>query len=155
MVPPPAFVPMLWIDDAGVDPADLPSSRRRNVAFREARRIRKWRGLCFGGVAFKYQAEVPDELLGLAATVAALGGVDVITTSGRATGDPPSLRKIEILSRSLGEDLPLAIASGITPENAEAFLPYVRAFLVATGIEKRFGRFDPGRVRALAAIVHA
>jgi uncharacterized protein len=49
---------------------------------------------------------------------------------------------------------PLAIASGITPENVEAYLPYVDAFLVATGISSSFTELDSERVRMLAEKVH-
>ncbi len=52
-------------------------------------------------------------------------------------------------------DHALAVASGITPENVGDFLPYVDAFLVASGIEKRFGYFDAGKLGALADAIHA
>lgn len=112
-----------------------------------------WSGLFFGGVAFKYQAAVDDLLVGPAAHHAALAGVDVVTTSGPATGSPPSVEKIVTMRAALG-DHALAIASGITPENVTPFLAYANAFLVATGIEQRFGSFDPAKVKALADAIH-
>lgn len=80
-------------------------------------------------------------------------GVDVVTTSGPGTGEPPTVEKLATMRQALG-DRALAVASGITPENVEPFLPYVDAFLVATGIEHRFGYLEPGRVRALADAIH-
>ena len=38
---------------------------------------------------------------------------------------------------------PLAIASGITPDNVTDYLPYSYAYLVATGIGKSFDELDP------------
>lgn len=105
----------------------------------------------FGGVAFKYQPRGADE--GAAAAAAAGAGVDVVTTSGPGTGEPPTVDKIRTMRAAIGTHA-LAVASGITPENVEAFLPFVDAFLAATGIESRFGTFDPRRVRALADAIH-
>jgi predicted TIM-barrel enzyme len=51
-------------------------------------------------------------------------------------------------------DYPLAIASGITPENIEKYLPYVDYFLVATGISKTFDEFDPEKRKLLAQKIH-
>lgn len=110
-----------------------------------------WERLFFGGVAFKYQAQPSD--VGRAAKDAAGAGVDVVTTSGPGTGEPPTVEKVRAMRQALG-DHALAVASGITPENVGPFLPFVDAFLVATGIEQRFGWFDPKRVRALADAIH-
>lgn len=110
---------------------------------------RSW--LFFGGVAFKYQPAVDD--VGLAAFEAVRDGVDVVTTSGPATGSPPTVEKVAAMRAAIG-DHALAVASGITPENVEPFLAHVDAFLVASGVEQSFGVFDPARVRALAQAVH-
>jgi predicted TIM-barrel enzyme len=107
--------------------------------------------LLFGGVAFKYQPGVAD--VGAAAHDAALAGVDVVTTSGPGTGEQPTVEKVRTMRQALG-DHALAVASGITPENVAPFLPHVDAFLVATGIEHRFGYLEPSRVRALADAIH-
>lgn len=109
--------------------------------------------LYFGGVAFKYQRAVAPEDWGAAAVQAAAMGVHAVTTSGPATGEPASVEKVKAI-RSALRDHALALASGITPENVGDFLPYVDAYLVATGIERTFGEFDPARLRALAEIIH-
>ena len=44
---------------------------------------------------------------------------------------------------------PLALASGVTPENVTDYLPFVDCFLVATGISKSFTELDPAKVTGL------
>lgn len=127
------------LDAVWSDYCDVPSDVRG----------RAW--LFFGGVAFKYQPAVSD--VGLAAFEAVRDGVDVVTTSGPATGSPPTVKKLAAMRAAIG-DHALAVASGVTPENVEPFLAHVDAFLVASGIESSFGVFDPARVRALAQAVH-
>ncbi|HMV32537.1 MAG TPA: hypothetical protein PKA50_10495 [Gemmatimonadales bacterium] len=113
-----------------------------------------WSGAYFGGVAFKYQRpEVPPEKWGEAARAARDAGVAVVTTSGPATGEPAPVEKARAMRDALGHHA-LALASGITPENVGDFLPYVDAYLVATGIERSFGEFDASRLRALAEQIH-
>ena len=51
-------------------------------------------------------------------------------------------------------DSPLAIASGITPENVLEYVAYVDYFLVATGISRDFHHLDPEKMAALATILH-
>lgn len=142
----------LWRDDAGAT-VDETQSRAALHAFEIKLRRAAWPGLYFGGVAFKYRAPVPSDRYGDVARYAAQGGVDVVTTSGPATGSPPDVDKVRRMREAIG-DHALAVASGITPENVETFLPFVDAFLVATGIESSFGTFDEARVRDLAAAIH-
>lgn len=141
-------IPGLWCDDAKVwlDHYDGPA---RAVAANARLLDRRF----FGGVALKYRREIPVARLGEIARMAVEAGVEIITTSGPATGSPPTVGKVAAMRAAIG-DHALAIASGITPENVGAFLPYVDAFLVATGIEDSFGVFDPGKVRALADQIH-
>jgi deoxyribose-phosphate aldolase len=123
----------VWSDRCDLD-GDLPRPR-----------------LFFGGVAFKGQPVVWDVAEAALAAVSAC--VDVVTTSGPGTGEPPTVEKVAAMRAAIGTHA-LAVASGITPENVERFLPFVDAFLVASGIENRFGTFDPKRVRALADAIH-
>lgn len=98
----------------------------------------------FGGIDFKYQKPIPpEEYKDAIASVE----VDVVTTSGPGTGKAPTLSKIENFRRVY--DGPLAIASGITPDNVDPFIPLVNHFLVATGIEERFGVFDRSKLHDL------
>lgn len=145
----------VWSDSAGIDfDGGVASKEGFYTRLQDERAALRWKGLYFGGVAFKYQREVPIQRVGAEARIAALFGVDVVTTSGPATGQPPNVLKVQRM-RSALNDHALAIASGITPENVESFLPYVDAYLVASGIESSFGTFDHGRVRALADTIHA
>jgi predicted TIM-barrel enzyme len=81
--------------------------------------------------------------------------MDVVCTSGSATGVPADLTKIRVMSDTLTENTALAIASGITAENISSYLPYVEAFLVGTGLEKEFGVFDPAKVKAVARAIES
>lgn len=109
-----------------------------------------WSGLWFGGACFKY---TPGESGDPAAAVSALRGlVDVVTTSGAATGSAAPTGKVSAFLAALG-GRPLALASGVTPENVRDY-PGVRAFLVASGIESEFGVLDPVRTKALADAIH-
>ena len=86
--------------------------------------------LYFGCVAFKYQRPIKN-LEWTCRT--ACEYMDVITTSGSKTGVPPSIEKIKKMRAYIGNK-PLAIASGITPENKSLFIDYVDYFLVASSI---------------------
>ena len=113
-----------------------------------------WAGLYFGGVAFKYQRTVPDSLLPDAARQAT-PWVDVITSSGPGTGYAASVEKAKALRSGAGRH-PVALASGVSPENVAGFLPYVDAYLVASEIEtaKYSGVLVPERTKRLAERIH-
>ena len=102
-------------------------------------------------MAFKYQRHVSD-LAG--ACDVARQFMDVVTTSGPGTGRAAGLEKIRAMKQALGE-FPLAIASGITPENVGDYLAVADCFLVATGVSKNFYELDPVRVKALVDQVRA
>ncbi len=133
----------LWVDNAYISEGENPTFRAKQ--FLNLRKDRNWQGLYFGGVAFKYQKEVVD-----VAKVArlAMPFVDVITTSGLGTGQPADIGKIRTMKDAIG-DHPLAIASGVTPENVSQYMPHADCFLVATGISTSHTELDPQRVRAL------
>jgi predicted TIM-barrel enzyme len=80
--------------------------------------------------------------------------MDVVTTSGPGTGQAAHVEKIRTMKAALG-DFPLAIASGITPENVKDYLPFSDCYLVATGISDSFEELNPDRVRALVNTVQA
>ena len=71
----------VWADDAGIDERTGQQPEAELIA--EARRDSGWKGLFFGGVAFKYQRPVED--LATAARTA-MRFMDVVTTSGSGTG---------------------------------------------------------------------
>jgi len=86
----------------------------------------------FGGVAFKYQKHVPEDRLEEACKTAMLN-VDVITTSGPATGKPASFDKIRRMRSYIG-DHKLAVASGVNAQNKAEFDKHVDYLLVASSI---------------------
>ena len=133
----------VWVDNAMIDENAVVQPKAERVL--EARKKTGWPGLYFGGVAFKYQRPVDD--LERAATKAARY-MDVVTTSGPGTGCAALPEKTTVMKRALG-DHPLAIASGITPENVGDYLDSADCFLVATGISKSFEELDAERVNAL------
>ena len=72
----------------------------------------------FGGVAFKYQRHVED--LDTACRIAARY-MDVVTTSGPGTGR--GRHQQNLADEMVLDNKPLAIASGITPENVGTYQP--------------------------------
>ena len=126
-----------WADDACID-----ESRACQTEAQEIDWLRKesgWRGLYFGGTAFKKQRAVAPSHYAEAALKAS-AYMDVVTTSGVATGKEADLSKIEAFRAGVG-DRPMALASGITPDNAEIYRD-VDCFMVATGINKDGNFYD-------------
>lgn len=140
----------IWSDNAGV--REHQDDQSEADAFLAVRRARGWNGLYFGGTAFKYQREVPANVLPRAAALAAKY-MDVICTSGPGTGMAADVEKVRSMRSGLVDGHALALASGVTPENVNDYLPFVDAFLVGTGIEARFGVLDPRKVEALLAAI--
>jgi hypothetical protein len=137
----------LWADNAGVKESGNSPDADAFAAYRAKQS--SWKGLYFGGVAFKYQDEVVDPAL---AACAAIPYVDVITTSGIGTGSAPDPEKIAKMKRAIGNH-PLAIASGITPENVNLYRDSTDCFLVATGVSDSHTELNPKRVAELAKIL--
>lgn len=139
----------VWVDNAMID--ERVTAQQQAESIKSARLESGWEGLYFGGVAFKYQRHVAD--LARAAHHA-MRYMDVVTTSGTGTGQAAACEKIVALRQAMGGH-PLAIASGITPDNVSAYLDAADCFLVATGISSSFTDFDRGRVRALVQAVRS
>ena len=137
-----------WADDARID------EHGQNDEAREIARIYEdsgWNGLYFGGTCFKKQREVVPEHYNAAAREAR-AFMDVVTTSGVATGHEADHSKIKAFRTAIG-DKPLALASGITPENAASYAD-VDCFMVATGINEtgNFYDIDPDKLNALLRV---
>jgi hypothetical protein len=142
----------IWSDDAGVDSLNENEFAAARARFLDARKATGWKGLYFGGTAFKTQALIPENLVGTVASRAA-SFVDVVTTSGPGTGRAADPERIRIMREAIPNSV-MGLASGVTPENAHLFLPYIDAFLVASGIELSFGVLDPKKTNALAEVIH-
>lgn len=139
-----AAVDALWTDNAGLDLDDVDFRAR---AFDAARSAASWSGVQFGGVAFKYQPAVDPQTLA-ALTRRAARHVDVVTTSGSGTGQAIDSEKLATMLTAL-DGHPLALASGVTADNAGEVKGAVDHILVSTGIRGKDGLFDVERIRAL------
>lgn len=141
----------LWLDNAKVDERRPIEKQDGADSIVDALKASGYRGLYFGGVAFKGKRKVPPESQIEAASMGA-GFMDVVTTSGAGTGHEPTPDKIERMaegacdashgyigraapgrmsrlattSRSAlaveGVNVPIGIASGVDPENVISFL---------------------------------
>jgi predicted TIM-barrel enzyme len=142
----------IWRDNAYIDERTDAQPRAAHVQMIRARY--DWDGLYFGGVAFKYQRPVADAHLGQAAQKASKW-MDVITTSGPATGTAADITKVQLMREEVVTH-PIALASGVSCENVELYLPYVDAFLVESDIETYpySGVLVPERTRRLATMIH-
>ncbi|MEM8553221.1 MAG: adenine phosphoribosyltransferase [Pseudomonadota bacterium] len=136
-----------WADDARIDER---VSDQVEAAQIDAARV-GWDGLYFGGTAFKKQRPVDPRDYGRSAEIAA-GWMDVVTTSGLATGVEVDDSKIATFRTAVGSTA-LALASGITPENANRYAE-VDCFMVATGInyDSNFYDIEPVRLRRLMRV---
>lgn len=155
----------LWSDDCGVDtdpdllgegdPDPYKWTEARD-AWLEARDASRWNGgLYFGGTAFKTQAPITDPKALARVARAAASFVDVVLTSGAATGVAASVEKVRVMREAMKPLDSLGLASGVTPRNVADYLPYVDAYLVASGIESSFGVLDPVKTRDLAQAIHS
>jgi hypothetical protein len=93
-------------------------------------KYRKFKGILFTGLAFKYQPQPKD--IELACKESILTS-DVSTTSGPGTGKAADINKILELRKHLGEH-PMAIASGVSIDNIENYKGVVDYLLVASSI---------------------
>lgn len=140
-----------WADDGRID------EHGQNLEAREIAQIYQdsgWDGLYFGGTCFKKQREVAPALYGDAARYAC-DFMDVVTTSGVATGQEADLGKIDTFRDAIG-DKTMALASGITPENAASYSD-VDCFMVATGINETGNFYDihPEKLERLMNVTRA
>lgn len=135
-----------WTDDAGlhstgaIDPAAacrLLLQQQSNHPF-------------FGAVDFKGQRRDPDP--GKAAMLALEHGM-IPTTSGSRTGVAPPSQKLATIRAAIGSDAPLAVASGITPENVGELGAFVSHILISTGISADFHTFSEVKLASLMAML--
>ena len=106
----------------------------------------------FGSTSFKYTVEYtenPELAVSLAKRDEPL--VDVLVTSGAATGASANPDKIKAIKNAITK--PLALSSGVTQENVGQY-PGVNVFMVSSSIETRpmSGRFD---IIALEGLIEA
>ncbi len=141
------IVDAYWADDARIDENAASAEQKEAIEIDTIRRQCGWKGMYFGGTAFKKQRVVEPEMYALAAKEA-VNNMDVVTTSGIATGEETDLNKVNVFRKAI-DSAPLAIASGLTPENIHRYAADIDAALVATGINYPgdFYNIDPMRLR--------
>lgn len=93
-------------------------------------KYRKFKGMLFTGLAFKYQPQPKD--IELACKESILTS-DVSTTSGPGTGKSADINKILELRKHLG-DHPMAVASGVNSTNIDSYKGVVDYLLVASSV---------------------
>lgn len=121
----------LWADDIdGLSKEEYKSVEEMKMAIgKSASNV-----LLLGGIAFKYSGsytEDPNEAAGQVERLQPF--VDVVTTSGRATGEPPTVAKIHAMKQVA--EKPIAVASGLNANNLKYFAGLVDMVLVASSIE--------------------
>ncbi|WP_347310813.1 BtpA/SgcQ family protein [Defluviimonas sp. SAOS-178_SWC] len=141
-----------WADDARIDEMKPTTEQDEAREIANVSSASGWTGLYFGGTCFKKQRDVAPEHYATSARIAR-DWMDVVTTSGIATGHAPELSKIEIFRNAIG-DAPLALASGITCENARAFARFADCFIVGTGVNQTgdFHNFDQRKLADLMEV---
>lgn len=151
---------MLWVDNGGFDQLNKFQDELYEAAceFDESNKIE-----IFAGVHFKYQAK-PTRSIQDSVTNCLLDTF-VPTLSGSATGTPASVDFIrdafsacQDLNNNMviSDQYKLAIASGISIENVNDYLPYIDHFLVASSIldEKDERLFDEEKLKTLRETIH-
>ena len=138
-----------WADDARIDESVGIDEQTEAAEILDVKRICGWDGLYFGGTAFKKQREVKKADFARSAQIAK-HWMDVVMTSGSATGIETGTDKARVFRDSLGSST-LGLASGITPENIDNYADLIDTCLVATGInlDGDFYNIDRNRLKNL------
>jgi adenine phosphoribosyltransferase len=138
-----------WADDARIDERRDMDDQPEAAEILAVKEKCGWKGLYFGGTAFKKQRMVDHKDYRRSAVVASKW-MDVVTTSGVATGQEAGPEKVNTFRAGVGDNA-LALASGVTPENVHLYTNSVDAILVATGInaDGDFYNIDQARLRSL------
>lgn len=134
------IIDAIWIDNSHIG-VDKQKSDKLVKSWQKS----DFKGLYFGGVAFKY-CKQPNNLI--EATKEACNSMDIITTSGLATGIAADLNKIKTMKEAAG-DKSLAIASGVKSSNIKEFKEFIDYFLVASSIEDSFGNISEVKLNEL------
>ena len=149
------FVDGYWADDACIDERRAENDQLIAKKINIIRKESGWQGIYIGGTAFKKQREVDPSMYGYSARLAT-NHMDVIVTSGIATGHAVDLKKINIFRQNCGETT-MAVASGISPENVNKYIKNVDLFMVATGINfnNDFYNIDPNKLNKLMNVIES
>lgn len=136
----------LWVDNAAVMSERMTELRQNEPKLRRVKYL--------GGVAFKYTELYTDNPSSAALQARMLSSlVDVVTTSGPATGEMASVAKIAAMKKAIAPQR-LALASGVDSHNIHLFGPHLDEALVATSIETApySGIFRESKLRDLLSL---
>jgi predicted TIM-barrel enzyme len=134
----------LWADNAGLlRPGDEVSVSRFHALLQQSEgSAQTGRVQFFGGVEFKYQQQpAASDLAWLYEN--AVQYIDVVTTSGPGTGRAIDYSKLERIRRFMPAH-PLAVASGVSTDNARGIAEYADYALVASSITQPFTELIQG-----------
>lgn len=131
---------MIWSDEPIVTGSFI-----NEEAIKIEQEIKNSSLMFFNSVAFKYQKE--EFFIEEAVKNSKKLGF-IPTTSGKATGLAADIEKIYKMKNALG-NYPLAIASGLTPENIQEYTEVIDYGLASTGISKSFYEFDEIKLKEL------
>ena len=135
----------VWADAVGVNSQGLDTKAH---ALRRLHVVHPFIDI-FAGVAFKYQPQDKNP----AGTIYQLSDLGWIPcTSGAATGAAADIGKVETLGNASSTGL--GLASGVTLENVNDYLPHVSHFFVASSIAEDDYTLDFERMRVMAARIH-
>lgn len=126
----------LWIDNSNV--TDKDTQNVPEIVIDQFKKL-NFKGLYFGGILFKYIPDMGDPLKILKKTHEYM---DVIITSGEATGIEIDLDKIEFIHENTKQNILIANASGITPENVHKIKNYCNIFVVRTSIVDKYSNIN-------------
>lgn len=141
----------VWTNEAGLntDGRDRGERSALDLAMQTWRRLRP-EVRCFAAAAFKYRR---PELNPAGAAMAAvrLGWTPTTSVTDESVGSPQHLPTMSAAVSRLGGQL--AVASGVTLDNARLLAPFVDEVLCATGVARDDVTLDGGKVRDLRAIL--
>jgi nicotinamidase-related amidase len=128
-----SYIDAIWADDG--------LTHLSWAELKEVFALRKFKGLFFGGLAFKYQKQPLD----LREACHKTTFIDVPTTSGPGTGKAATRLKVQEIRNLLGSK-PLALASGVDIDNIERYAGLVDYFLVSSSITDKNELIDEKRL---------
>ncbi len=129
----PAGYTAFWTDNAGIwEESSFVNTNHAVQIRQDFKAVAGSNAEYFGSIAFKGQKQ-PNNLELVTATAGTV--LDVVVTSGVATGSAPDEKKIDLMREQLPSNKRFAVASGTSPENVARFIALgVTDFLVASSL---------------------
>ena len=139
----------LWKDDSHISEDEVQNIP--NLMIDQFARM-QWDGLYFGGVLFKYTScvhDCPIKIVQKASTY-----MDVLTTSGTATGTPIDIDKFHLIASNKGS-IPMAVASGIDAHNVTMLKKSCNIYIVRTSIIYKNEDIDISKLKMLVDAIQS